>query len=81
MPNIDPEWHTGEFEPIKPVAPSTRGKPQRTPTRQRTSDTPTDSVATDQGQSDEAQWRGRAVGRSACAAGTASAPRRSASAR
>lgn len=53
MPNIDPEWHTGEFEPIKPVAPSTGGRPQPTPGRRRTQDTTTDSVATDQGQSDE----------------------------
>lgn len=49
------DWETGEFEPIKPVAPSTRGKPQRTPERRRTSDRTTESVATDQGQSDEAQ--------------------------
>lgn len=25
------DWDTGEFEPIKPVAPSTRGRPQPTP--------------------------------------------------
>ncbi|MET4043960.1 hypothetical protein [Bradyrhizobium sp. RT6a] len=44
------DWHTGEFEQIKPIAPSFRGKPRPTTAR---SEKTNDSVATDQGQNDE----------------------------
>lgn len=51
MTNIDPDdWHTGEFErPIKPIAPSSRGRPPAPVT----SDTTTHDGAGDQGQGDE----------------------------
>lgn len=55
MPNTDPEWHTGEFEPIKPVAPSSRGKPRPTPAGRRTTDTTNDDVATDRDQRHETE--------------------------
>ncbi|MDA9510918.1 hypothetical protein XI09_40945 [Bradyrhizobium sp. CCBAU 11386] len=51
MADIDHDWDTGEFQPIKPVAPSRRGKPQPAKTS-----TPIDrngAAAVDQGQGDE----------------------------
>ncbi|MGY0573266.1 hypothetical protein ACTGJ9_020990 [Bradyrhizobium sp. RDM12] len=46
------DWHTGEFEQIKPVAPSPRGRP---PKMIRLTPTQTDDIADDQGQGDEPQ--------------------------
>ncbi|MCK1424603.1 hypothetical protein IVA96_15700 [Bradyrhizobium sp. 159] len=55
MTNVDKtDWETGEHrEPIKPVAPSPRGRPPKL--IQSTAEQTNDAVADDQGHRDETQ--------------------------